>query len=355
VRRLLATLSHHRVATALAVVLPLVAIGAFVTTQDDDGPGPGGPAPTTSPTVPGAAVLPLLGTSGEVPDRPALAVKIDDTESGRPQSGLSEADVVLEEVVEGGLTRLLAVYHSQDAASLGPVRSARSTDIGLLAELGRPLFAWSGANPTFAAAVRAADLVDVGAAAAPDAYRRESSRRAPYNLYADPEALRAAGGDGDGPPAALFGYLPEGDVPAGPGVVDATGWATTPGGGLATSVEWTWDGPSRTWQRTQDGTAHVDADGTRVGVANVVIRATPYRDSGVRDSAGGVVPEAVTVGEGDAWLLSAGRAQPARWHKEAPDGPTAYTDLDGGPLRLTPGRTWVEVLPPGSGDVTGGA
>jgi hypothetical protein len=305
--------------------------------------------PTTQPPVP---LLPLLGTPGQVPQRAALGVKIDNTEPGRPQTGLAEADVVFEEMVEGGLTRLLVVFHSQNPDSLGPVRSARSTDLSILAELGRPLFAWSGANPTFAAAVEAADLVDVGVGATPEGYRREADRPAPYNLYAASDLLREAVADDDSasiPPPALFSYRAAGTALAGPGVEPVTGFGTTGSGAL--SIAWEWDAASASWLRDQDGTPHVDRDGERVRAANVIVRITPYRDSGVRDSVGAVVPEAEAIGEGDAWLLSDGQVQRGRWLKPSPDAPTAYVDTTGAPLRLTPGQTWVEVLPPGAGDV----
>lgn len=344
------TLRRNRISWAVAAVVVLVAIGILVACDggsDDDRSSP------DSET--GAETFPLLGTQGDVPDRPALAVKIDDTDSGRPQAGLTEADVVFEEVVEGGLTRLMAVYQSQDPDTVGPVRSARSTDIGLLAELGRPLFAWSGANPTFAAAVRAADTVDVGAAAAPEAYRRADDRRAPYNLYASPEELRAAGSEADpqaGPPPALFTYRPAEAGLDSPDAEAVGGFATgADAGGLATRIRWDWDGRSDTWLRSQDGTPHRDDQGTRVGAANVVVRFTPYRDSGVRDSSGAAVPEADMVGDGDAWLFTDGHVVRGRWNKPGPDDPTTYTAADGSPVRLTPGPTWVEVLPPGTGDV----
>jgi hypothetical protein len=306
--------------------------------------------PTTQPPV---RLLPLLGTPGEVPQRAALGVKIDNTEPGRPQTGLAQADVVFEEMVEGGLTRLLAVFHSQDPESLGPVRSARSTDLFILAELGRPLFAWSGANPTFAAAVEAADLLDVGVGATPDGYRREPDRPAPYNLYAASDLLREAVADDDAsiPPPAIFSYRAAGTALAGPGVEPVTGFRTTGSGALSIEIAWEWDAASASWLREQDGTPHVDRDGERVRAANVIVRITPYRDSGVRDSVGAVVPEAEAIGEGDAWLLSDGQVQRGRWLKPSPDAPTAYVDTTGAPLRLTPGQTWVEVLPPSAGGV----
>ena len=345
--------SLWRWAVLAACVMVLVAAAVAVLVAGDGDRGATGPRPSVTTPAAGST-LPLLGTRGRIPARAALAVKIDDTARGRPQSGLARADVVFEEMVEGGLTRLLVVYQSQDPATVGPVRSARSTDLFLLAELGRPLFAWSGANPTFAAAVRAADLLDVGAGAAPAAYRRSPARRAPYNLYASSARLRAAGAARDRtaaqtPPRPLFAYRAAGAPLRGPGVVPAAGFDTTGTGSLATDITWTWDRAAARWTRRQDGTPHVDADGRPVRVANVVVRVTPYHDSGVHQASGGIVPEAGAVGQGDAWLLSGGRAQRGHWRKPAPDAPTTYTDASGARLRLAPGPTWVEVLPPGSG------
>lgn len=335
---------------AAVAVVAAAAVGAILL-ADDGGDERTEPPPTSEPV---ASILPLLGTPGRVPERAALAVKIDNTERGRPPAGLTQADVVFEEMVEGGLTRLLAVYQSQDPDTVGPVRSARSSDLPILAELGRPLFAWSGANPTFRALVENADLIDVGAAAARDAYQRDPRRPAPYNLYASPEELRSAAADADPdastvPPQPLFTYRAPGTPLAGPDVVTTTGYRTSGSESLATSIEWDWDPATQTWLRTQNGTPHVDRDGTGVAATNVIIRSTAYRDSGVRDSTGAVVPEAAMVGEGEALLLSGGQAQPGRWTKASLDAPTVYTALDGSPLRLAPGRTWVEVLPPGVG------
>jgi hypothetical protein len=345
--------SRRRLGIAIgAAVLVIAAATLAVVFGRDEGDEAESPPPPRETTP--AVVLPLLGTRGPVPDRAALAVKIDDTERGRPQSGLVEADVVFEEMVEGGLTRLLAVYQSRDPDTVGPVRSARSTDLSILDELGRPLFAWSGANPTFAAAVRAADVVDVGVDAAPDAYRRADDRPAPYNLYAGPSLLRDAAADDPAattPPDPLFSYRAAGEPLAGPEAEPATGFRTTGAGTLATGIEWSWGADGEAWLRNQNGTPHVDSAGARVRAANVIVRFTPYRDSGVRDSVGAVVPEAEAVGEGEAWVLSGGRAQPGRWHKPSADAVTTYTDTAGQPLRLAPGATWVEVLPPGSGEI----
>jgi hypothetical protein len=202
--------------------------------------------------------------------------------------------------------------------------------------------------------VRGADIVDVGFGAAPEAYRRVSGRRAPYNLYAAPGLLRdaAAGDDATAtPPGPLFSYRDAGEPLSGPGAATATGFRTSDAGRIAPEIDWSWDAATAAWVRAQDGTPHVDDAGRQVHAANVILRYTPYGDSGVRDSGGATVPEAAAVGEGEAWVLSGGRAQPGRWHKPSAGAVTTYTDMAGGPLRLAPGPTWVEVLPPGSGDI----
>lgn len=125
------TPARRRFLLAVAAAVVLVA-GALVALRRDDEPETKAAGPTTTEATP---VLPLLGTPGEPPDRAALGVKIDNTDSGRPPIGVRQADIVVEEVVEGGITRLLAVFHSQDPAEVGPVRSARSTDLTVLAEM----------------------------------------------------------------------------------------------------------------------------------------------------------------------------------------------------------------------------
>lgn len=194
----------------------------------------------------------------------------------------------------------------------------------------------------------------MGVAAVPGGYERVGDRPAPYDLYAAPDELRAAGDGSDPeaePPPALFDYRTEGDRLDAPDAEPVEGVITDGTGELTTEIRWDWDGDAGVWLRTQDGRPHVDEEGTHVSAANVVVRFTPYRDSGVRDSAGAVVPEADAVGEGDAWLLTDGQLQRGRWHKPTDDAPTSYTDPDGEPLALTPGPTWVEVLLPATGEV----
>ncbi|HEX9995423.1 MAG TPA: DUF3048 domain-containing protein [Acidimicrobiales bacterium] len=311
------------------------------------------PPPATTPS--GAPAWPLTGLpAGEDDDvgRPVLVVKIDNADPpARPQSGLNQADVVYEEMVEGSVTRFAALFHSGGADPLGPVRSARSTDVALLTPLHGPLFAWAGANPEFTALVRAAPLVDVGFEVAADAYERTEDRHPPYNLYSSTDALRAHTPDDAEPPPQLFEFRAAGEPAAGRDV----GWVRVDFGGGAGSapVDWTWDAAAGGWDRAQAGSPHVDAAGEQVSPANVVVQFVPYTIVGCCDASGAPIPEAQLVGEGDAWLLSGGRLVEGRWRKPSADSVTTYVDAAGAAFRLAPGRTWVALAPPGAAAVVG--
>ncbi|MDP1803666.1 MAG: DUF3048 domain-containing protein, partial [Acidimicrobiales bacterium] len=275
-----------------------------------------------------------------------LVVKIDNSEpAARPQVGLNEADVVYEERVEGSVTRLLAVFHSQDSVPVGPVRSARTSDIAIVSALNRPFFAWSGANPTFARRIRAANLVDAGWDALVGEYFREPTRRGPHNLMLRSTAtIQALPADGSAPPPPLFEFRADGEEPAHLSAVGGVHVTYGSSGGAA-PVDYRWNGTG--WARFQAGTPHVDVAGVQVAPANVIIQFVPYAPTDVADQFGKLIPEAQLVGEGDVWVLTAGGLVEGRWHKPSLEAVTTFTDVDGNPIRLTPGRTWVALPPPG--------
>jgi hypothetical protein len=167
--------------------------------------------PTTTTTAAGfpANAAPLTGLTANpaLLGRVALVVKIDNAPKSRPQAGLNQADVVIEEKVEDGVTRFFTIFQSQDADPVGPVRSARTTDISLVTPLNRPLFAYAGTNATFQQLVNQAPLVDVGINKASDAYRRDPGRpAAPYNLMSATPKLFAKAPAGSKAPPPIFTY-----------------------------------------------------------------------------------------------------------------------------------------------------
>ncbi len=277
----------------------------------------------------------LTGLPGVNPDRSALAVKIDNVGPAWPQFGINEADIVFEEQVEGGLSRLAAVFHSTIPETVGPVRSIRTTDIALLPNLDRPLFAHSGGNAGATAALAGSSLVDVGHPRQPALYRRESGRRAPHNLIASPSELLAA--DDGGRPPALFTYRgPDDSEPA--NATKVSGVVVNFGN---TGVDYRWNGSG--WQRSQDERPHVDTEGVQVAPPNVVIQFVDYRPSAADASS----PEAVVVGDGDVWIFSEGAVVEGRWSRDDESSVTSWVDADGEEIRLTPGRTWVALAPRG--------
>ena len=303
------------------------------------------PAPTVS-----ADTDPLTGLPHDpaAPTRAALIVKIDNAPKARPQAGINDADIVVEEGVEGGVTRFATLFHSRDAVSVGPVRSARSTDLVFAQQLGRPLFAYSGANTVFADLVRKAPLVDVGVDRFPALYRRQRERPSPYNLFSETRGLYGSAPDHKTPPRPLFSYRAAGEAPPAAGSEPAPRVQAVWKLNITTTVVYAWDEASQTFRRSTDGAPHLDAGGTQVAPENVVFQVVGYRNTGLVDRSGAAVPEAELIGEGEAWVLTAGRLIKGRWSRPNEAQTTTYTLPSGEPIKLTPGRTWLELVPLGN-------
>ncbi len=286
------------------------------------------------------ATQPLTGVAARSAAlRPALAVKIDNVDQARPQTNVERADIVYEEMVEGELTRLIAVFHSDLPFVVGPVRSVRTTDIDILAQLNTPLLAASGANRAVLAAIGNADLVNVNALEASGAYYRDRGRRAPHNMYAHTIELYAAANHAGDQPRALFRYREQGVGPDG-GVAS---------GGVSISfgradIGFSWSPEVEGWRRTQNGSAHVQTSGVQLAPANVVVLEVPYGTS----SADANSPEAHTVGSGTAHVFTAGRRIDGTWSRSAAAEPIVVTDGSGHEILLTRGQTFVELAPPGT-------
>ncbi|MEZ5239495.1 MAG: DUF3048 domain-containing protein [Microthrixaceae bacterium] len=289
--------------------------------------------------------LPVPASAAAWVEGPALAAKIDAAAAAVPQSGLEEADVVLEARVEG-ISRYLAVWHSARPPSVGPVRSARTSDPDLLALLGHPLFAYSGGNAGVLDALAADDLfTDVGFGAFPGAYRRSADRRAPHNLYADTSDLfeAVAGDPGPTTPPAMFTYSDPTDSSPGPdpSAEDPERDGSSPSNGFRVRVgseaEFLWDPESLRWRRFVEGRVQPDTSGGQLAVANVVVLQVEYVPSAADPDS----PEARSTGSGRAWVYSGGRVVPGSWERPSRTEQWALRDPQGRTIQLRPGRTWV--------------
>lgn len=302
-------------------------------------------APTT--TVP-PPVYPLTGLPA--PDalstlRPAIVVKIDNHPDARPQAGLNQADIVYEEIVEG-ITRFFTIFQSTEAAPVGPIRSARSTDVDLLDQLNRPLFVWSGGNRNVVREIGGANAISLADGQGPGFYRdrRGRSVAVEHTLFNQgTPTIYSRVEPGEIAPQPFFSYRPAGQ-PSTAGQPVTTIDAKM----NSVPVHWAWDAGQGLWIRSEYDAPHVDAAGVPVNAANVVVQFVPYTAS----SADARSPEAVTVGEGDAWIFTDGKLIFGHWSRPDVSKPATFTDAGGQPVLVTPGRTWIELAQAGSTNVT---
>ncbi|HET9250410.1 MAG TPA: DUF3048 domain-containing protein [Actinomycetota bacterium] len=288
------------------------------------------------------ATCPLTGApvpGSEVPDRPALAIKIENAPEARPQAALNEADVVVEEPVEGGYTRFIAVFQCEDSDRVGPVRSGRTTDPDYLRQLGPAVFGYAGGRNVVKLEVPKVGLVDVNYIIAADAYTRDPSRAAPHDLFTTTDALWRAARSKEGAPDPLFAYAETWD-----GASKRIRSAHLPYSGVS-DVSWHWNGGKGAWLRSHGDVPHVLEGGERVSATNVVIQVVTVTDSDFLDSAGNPSPEVELTGSGRAYVLRDGRVIRGRWERESLDDVTTFVTKDGTEIALAPGRTWVELLP----------
>ena len=261
-----------------------------------------------------------------------LAVKIDNVGAARPQTGLDSADVVYAEQVEGGLSRLMAVYATQLPDAVGPVRSARESDLELLRQFDRPTLAFSGAQHKLLPLIDQAPLRPETPEAASDAYYRGSDKPAPHNLYLRPARLMT------GVPgrAALTTGFRYGPAPAG-GTATATRTVRYP----VARFTFTWSADRKRWLVSMDGAPARTTAGKRVTAATVVVQHVRVRTSKYHDVLGNYTPFTETVGSGKAEVLRDGRSFAATWtRQEATDG-TTFTGADGSPVDFADGQVWV--------------
>ena len=296
--------------------------------------GASGASPSTTAAAP--PVAPLTGLpdpTGASAHRAALSVKIENTPQARPQTGLELADVVYDEVVDGGITRFLAIFQSTGTDPIGPIRSVRPIDPSLVWPIGG-IFAYSGGVPPEVKAIDAAPVLALDEDGAGPAMFRVSSRRAPHNLYGHPGKFWARGGTPI-PPPPLFQYLPPGAVFAGQPVASFT---VDQSPDRSYDPTYSWDAASRTWKRAYGSQPFVMADGTQIAPTDVVVQQTVYTPS---PGASGAVGQ--TVGQGPVWVFTDGKVAQGQWIRPSLGQPARYVDAAGNPILLAPGRTWVEL------------
>jgi len=286
------------------------------------------PTPTPSPSFVGSFFSGRSEKDGRV-----LAVKLDNTPPSNPHAGVRDADVVYVEEVEYGVTRYAAIYSTRVPRVIGPIRSARISDIDLLKQYGRVAFAYSGASLRMRTQLARQDLYDVSGDKGPAGYWRQSGRAAPYDFFGDGRRLLARA-----PQAALAKDIglrfsvgaPPGGRPA------TTATVTWP----STTMVLTWSPTERRYLVTTFGRKWMATEGGQLGGTTVIIQYCRVYDSGYGDKFGGRTPMTETVGAGKAVILRDGRAYDATWARAKATRGTTYA-FNGKVMPLAPGQVWV--------------
>jgi Protein of unknown function (DUF3048) N-terminal domain/Protein of unknown function (DUF3048) C-terminal domain len=288
------------------------------------------PAPSPKPTKKGPLTSPFTGMRIKHL-RKTLIFKIDNVPQARPPTGLGQADIVYLLPVEGGLSRIMAVFSSHVPPTVGPVRSSREEDIKLLRQFGRPAFAFSGAKPDLLKSVEHARIADLYAGKV-GGYYRNYSRVEPYNLYANTKILLR-----EARHASLardigfrFGSLPSGGKKM---HVYRVGYK-------AAHFAFWWSPKEHRYHVSMDGTLARGANGRLLGGRTIVVQYTKVRPSVFREL-GVICPYAETVGHGHAVVLRNGRAFNVHWSRHTKNVGTKFTLPDGHRMRFARGQVWV--------------
>lgn len=328
-------------AMAIAACAPQEITPATVTVTPDPTPLRS-PAASPPPDPIPAVAWPLTGLDATEADpaalaRPSIAVKIpNDTAHSRPQKNLEYADIVFEQYVEGGVPRLVAVFHSNQPEEVGPVRSMREMDPNIVGSFGGPLV-FSGANPYVMSVARNSGQLLIAEDVGSKGFFRTKDRRAPYNLHVRFADVLAQAPDAVAPPTQ-FSYA----YPAELATAVAAGTASThislrlSGHG---EPKWDWDEASQTWLRSEFSDPHMTVDGNRISASNVLVLFVRINMSH------GLPVSQMIVENSPGYVASGGHYIPILWTKTERTGAYILTTEAGEPVTLAPGQTWIELIP----------
>jgi hypothetical protein len=297
---------------------------------------------TTLPSMCPLTGLPAPG--GSVPNRPALAIKVDNYPTARPQSGLMHADVIYEEPVEGGITRYVAVFQCQGSQEVGPVRSARAIDAQILPQLSDPLFIHAGGIDPVLSLLHQAAIHDIEIFDYPSLQIHPSGRYAPYDTYISTSSGWSIDSSDNSVPNPIFAFsdaMPPNSQSVQSFNVDFS-WAS--------NVTWQWSSQDNKWLRyynTNRGvTQAVTANGNPIAFTNVIVQMIKtYLGPWAENSSGSKEVMTNLISSGPAYIFTDGEMIKGTWSRSSVTEATQYLNANGNPIALHPGNTWVELLP----------
>jgi hypothetical protein len=279
----------------------------------------------------------FTGLAGE--NKQILVVKIDDTNAAHPQIGVEDADLVYVEQVEGGLTRLAAIYTSKLPPLIGPIRSARISDIELLAQFGRVGFAYSGAQSKMRPVIAEANLENLSAERNPPSiYGKDPNRIGPVDMILKPELLleRANANPKIRIETATASVFAFGDAPKG-----ETNTAIARINWPSAKYELRWDSANEKWLIYFNEKPNMAANGEHLYADTAIIQIVSITPSIYGDKFGEITPFSKTTGSGKAVMLRDGFSYQISWQRNLETDVTTWKSEDGDVANFKPGRTWI--------------
>ena len=270
----------------------------------------------------------LPGSSGKV-----FAVKFDDTSAAHPQDGVESADIVYITEVEAGFTRLMGIYSSNYPEVLGPIRSARISDLSILGEYGKVGYLYSGAQSKMRPVISAANLVNLSAERNPPSiYFNDPARRSPYSMMVRPNLLLEKAGDVE--LAKEPGWQHGARAEDAKKIISAEiEWANA-------SYEAAWSVEEKRFLLKHNGKANIASSGIQLGSPMMVIQMVKISPSEYGDKFGGVTPKSEVIGSGHGYLLRNQRVVKALWNRASLSEPTTWSLEDGSPAYFARGQIW---------------
>lgn len=331
-----------RLAGVTLFTLSLVLTGCGGGDDDKKSDAPEDQATTPGKTLPSAwplTGLPVKGNDQVAKRHPVYTVKIDNSSSSSPQAGLGKADLVVEELVEGGMTRLAAFYYSQLPKVVGPVRSMRASDIGIVTPADATIVTSGAAQQTIDRLHEArVSYVEEGA----KGIYRDSARVAPYNLFANLRDVASTAKQSEKVPADYLPWGKKSDLPAGQS-------AKTLAASFSASQTSNWSFKGGKYRNDNSNAAQ----GDQFAADTVLVLRVKVGDAGYTDPAGNPVPETDFQGRGQALLFHGGKLVRGTWAKKGHTGALTLKSKAGA-LKVPAGRTWIELVPVDGGNVTVG-
>lgn len=273
-------------------------------------------------------------------DQRPLAIMIDNASNSRPQSGLGNANIVYEVLAEGGITRFLAIYATQDTNKVGPIRSARPYFITKALEH-NAVYVHAGESPDAAIFIKEERIDDINELVHFQPFWRVPDRKPPHNLYASTERLRGE--------AKRLGYIEmvnKGDyqfeIDAKEKLMGQEIQKIDIKYNVNYTVSYKYIPETQIYIRFINDEPHTDLEtGQQLQVKNIIIQ---YSDKKILDSEGRLAVD--LIGKGTGLIIYNGRSEEITWSKEALRAKTFFYNKEGNRLAVQPGNVWIQIVHP---------